>query len=135
LLIAHLSTAVVVLVLSLAALYLSRTRNWRNAGVRWSATALVCLVILQIGLGVSSYIFKFGWPAWLGRWQFAAQYIVAEKTFWQMNVITMHVAVGSLILATATFHAIRSGRAVFNRSLKEEGSSQPESLRPNWLPS
>jgi cytochrome c oxidase assembly protein subunit 15 len=119
LVIAHLATAGVVFLVALATLYVSLTRNFRGAGIRASAIALTAMVIVQIGLGITSYVLKFGWPAWMGGWGFAAQYIVPEKTFWQMNWITLHVAVGSLILATATYHAVRIGRAVFNRTLIE----------------
>jgi hypothetical protein len=42
---------------------------------------------------------------------FAATFVVGEKTFWQMNLITAHVAVGSLILAFWTIHMLRCRRA------------------------
>ena len=50
---------------------------------------------------------KFGWPVWFAEQSFAASFIVGEKTFLQMNLITAHVAVGSLILAFWTVHMLR----------------------------
>jgi cytochrome c oxidase assembly protein subunit 15 len=116
LIIAHLGTAALVLIFAMAAVYLSGTSNWSQAGTRRSAIFLVALIILQIALGITTYVLKFGWPSWMGGWGFAARFVVPEKAFWQLNGITLHVAVGSLILATATYHAVRLGRAVNNRS-------------------
>jgi cytochrome c oxidase assembly protein subunit 15 len=83
--------------------------------VRGSARFLVAIVAAQIGLGLTTYVVKFGFLTWVAdRWRFAAAYIVPEKTFWQVNLITMHAATGSLILATATYHLLRACRAKAN---------------------
>lgn len=114
LMIAHVSTAVVLSVLAGGSWYLAESRNWSRAAVRGPARLLGALVVVQIGLGIMTYVLKFGWPSWLGGFGFAARYTVAEKTFWQLNWITLHVAIGSLILATATFHCARVCRAMGN---------------------
>lgn len=112
LIIGHLVTAGVVGLLAVGVLYLASARNWARGGIRTSALLLVVLVLMQIGLGVTTYIVKFGWPSWMGNYGFAARYIIPEKSFWQMNLVTMHVATGSLILATATYHFVRVCRAI-----------------------
>ncbi len=120
LIVAHLVTAGIVLLLALSVLYLAYVRNWSRGGIRTSATLLVAFVLLQLGLGFSSYVLKFGWPAWLGGYSFAARYVVPEKTFWQTNLVTLHVAMGSLILATATYHYVRVCRSVANGAMDEK---------------
>ena len=112
LLIAHLTTALAVWILALVVWYAVRADNWKSGGVRATGRLLMLLVFGQIGLGVGTYAVKFGWPSWLGNYWFAANYVIHEKTFWQVNLITSHVAVGSLILATATYHLARVCRAI-----------------------
>jgi cytochrome c oxidase assembly protein subunit 15 len=77
-----------------------------RSSIRW----LVVLVTLQFCLGLATWIVKFGWPVWFDQWATAATFVIAEKSFWQMNVITLHVAMGSLILAMWTVHSIRCMR-------------------------
>jgi cytochrome c oxidase assembly protein subunit 15 len=107
----HLVMAAAVAGFAAAAFYLSRLANLRNSGVRGVATVLLLLVGLQLGLGVSTYVVKFGWPAWFANWSLAARFIIPEKTFLQVNLITAHVAVGSLILVASTVQALRFARA------------------------
>ena len=65
-----------------------------------------------MALGVGTWVCKFGWPAQLGGLEFAASFVIGEKTWLQMNLITAHAAVGSLILAFGTVHAFRCYRAL-----------------------
>ena len=120
LIVAHLVTAGIVLLLAGGVLYLASARNWSQGGIRTSAMLMLAFVIFQIGMGCTTYILKFGWPAWLGGYSFAARYVVPEKTFLQMNLITLHVAMGSLILATAAYHYVRVCRAIANRPMEKK---------------
>jgi cytochrome c oxidase assembly protein subunit 15 len=115
LLVAHLITAAAVLLAVMVCWYASRAANWRSSGIRMSARWLVCLVVFQLAAGVATYVVKFGWPAWLGQYRFAASFVVPEKTFEQVNLVTLHVALGSLILASATYHLVRVSRAIHLR--------------------
>ena len=84
-----------------------RLPRFKASGIRGSINILMLLVLAQIMLGVGTWVVKFGWPAWFADQSFAATFIVGEKTFLQMNLITAHVAVGSLILAFWTVHMLR----------------------------
>ena len=79
-----------------------------RSSIRW----LAFWVTVQFSLGLATWIVKFGWPTWFDQWTTAAKFVIEEKSFWQMNVITVHVALGSLILAMWTVHAIRCSRAL-----------------------
>lgn len=70
-----------------------------NPRLRRTARWLSLLVTFQFLLGLSTWILKYGWPSWFDGWEPAAGFVIPEKSFWQMNVVTLHVAVGSLIVA------------------------------------
>jgi cytochrome c oxidase assembly protein subunit 15 len=82
-------------------------------GFVWPAGALCALIILQLALGVGTYVVKYSWPAWLGEYQFAAAHVVREKSLTQSLITTAHVATGSLILFVATALAMRTARVFF----------------------
>jgi cytochrome c oxidase assembly protein subunit 15 len=88
---------------------LASFRAWRTAGTsRFAAVLLPVLVILQIVLGAGTYVVKYAWPAWLADYQFAAAYVVREKSLAQSLVTTAHVAGGSLILFTSVYLATQA---------------------------
>lgn len=103
----HITIALAILVGTTVQWLGSRLRRFKDAGIRGSINILMLLVLAQIMLGVGTWVVKFGWPAWFAQQSFAASFIVGEKTFMQMNLITAHVAVGSLILAFWTVHMLR----------------------------
>ncbi len=111
----HLAVATTIVGLAIAAGYLGRLRNLKGSGIRSLSGVLLLLVATQIGLGLTTYVVKFGWPPWFSNWGVAARFVVSEKSFWQMNLITAHVAVGSLILAFSTAQAVRFARARSDR--------------------
>lgn len=78
--------------------------------LRRPALALAGLILLQIALGVSTWAGKYGWPAWLGDYGFAAGHVVKADSGHQIWMVTAHVATGSLILATSLLVALRAGR-------------------------
>lgn len=94
----HIGTAIALMVGTLIQWGLTRRKAIRGTGIRASANVLVLLVLTQIMLGLGTWVVKFGWPIWFADMGFAAGFVVGEKTFFQMNLITAHVAVGSLIL-------------------------------------
>ena len=103
----HITIAVVLLLGTTIQWLYSRLSRFDNAGIRGSINILMLLVLAQIMLGAGTWVVKFGWPVWFAEQSFAASFIVGEKTFLQMNLITAHVAVGSLILAFWTVHMLR----------------------------
>jgi cytochrome c oxidase assembly protein subunit 15 len=58
---------------------------------------------------------------------FAAGFVVPEKSMFQMNLVTAHVAVGSLILAFWTVQVFRAHRlfapAIFGRRSNKKAVS------------
>jgi len=81
-----------------------------RAVLRMPVFLLAALISAQIGLGALTWIVKFGWPVWFEGWYAAARFVIAEKGFWQMNIITAHVACGSLILVTSAIGVARAMR-------------------------
>jgi cytochrome c oxidase assembly protein subunit 15 len=74
------------------------------------AGLLAGLVVVQVSLGVATYVAKYSWPAWLGDYAFAANYVVQEKSLTQSLITTAHVALGSLILFVSALLAMRATR-------------------------
>lgn len=87
-----------------------------GTGLALPATAIAVLLALQVLLGIGTYVAKYSWPAWLGDYQFAAAYVVQEKSLWQSLITTAHVANGSLILFIAVFMAMRVTHPFFCRA-------------------
>jgi cytochrome c oxidase assembly protein subunit 15 len=80
------------------------------------ATALAALVLLQVALGVSTWAGKYGWPAWMGDFGFAARHVVRADSNHQVWMITAHVATGSLILVCSLLVSLRAGRLTWRGS-------------------
>ena len=76
------------------------------------ATLLSLLVVLQLALGSATWIAKYSWPSFLRDYQFAAAYTVQADSMQQGLTVTLHVAVGSLILVTALLVMLRVCRLV-----------------------
>ena len=121
LVIIHIATAVLLLLGTATQWAVTRFGRFKGSGIRSSINILLVLVVLQIGLGFGTWVVKFGWPIWFANSGFAANFIVGEKTFLQMNLITAHVAVGSLILAFWTIQVCRC-RRLFYRSTSNTSS-------------
>jgi heme a synthase len=92
-------------------------RAWRLpqnvSGVRGTGALALALVLVQLALGMATYVAKYAFPAWLGDYQFAAVFVVQEKSLAQSVITTAHVANGSLILFVAVVLAFRSTRLFF----------------------
>jgi len=111
-LVLHLVVAAVLAVqVSWTAWQACSTREVR--GLRWQGWALCLLVAVQVLLGVGTYVAKYSWPAWLGDYQFAAQYVIQEKSLAQSLMTTGHVANGSLTLFVSVVLAMRAARVFF----------------------
>lgn len=96
---------------SLAALTVAFSRRLPVQGVTKAKWGLLFLVGLQVSLGCGTWVVKYGFPAWFGNYPWAANHLVVNDDFYQVQIVTGHVAVGSLILATAVFLAVRLWRA------------------------
>ena len=74
---------------------------------------LVGFVVLQIALGIGTWIANYGWPRFAQVGPFSAGYVVKSKAFTEAVVTTAHVATGSLILAVGAMVWLRLVRARF----------------------
>jgi len=88
----------------------AKRREPASGGLVWSMRFLILAVITQFCLGFGTWVVKFGWPVWFSDMAFAAGFVVPEKSMFQMNLVTAHVAVGSLILAFWTVQVFRAHR-------------------------
>ena len=86
---------------------------WRclqNGLHKIAGLTLLTLVVVQIGLGISTWLVKYGMPYWatslFGEWTFVNR---AEDVMPSV-LITSHVAVGSLILAVSLALSLRLAR-------------------------
>lgn len=85
---------------------------FRQQGIvsRRTGGILLGLIVLQVALGLMTYIVKYSYPEWMGSFQFAAQHVNYEKSALQAILATGHVANGSLILATAVVLSLQASR-------------------------
>jgi cytochrome c oxidase assembly protein subunit 15 len=93
-------------------------RRTREPWLTRPTTLLITLVGIQLILGTSTWVLKYAWPAALSSYDFAAGYVVTANSLAQSLVVTAHVAVGSLILATSVVLAARTGRVMKWESAK-----------------
>jgi cytochrome c oxidase assembly protein subunit 15 len=113
-----------VLVLHVLFLAWSVVRHFRAVGPLYKLVlTLAGLVAMQLMLGAATWIVKFSVPAWAGPWLPISGFTIRADGWLETHVITTHVAVGSLLLATSVAVAL----AVL-RSLTDYG--WPGSSRP-----
>lgn len=82
------------------------------------ALALGLLVLGQLSLGAGTWVQKYGWPTWAADAAWTAggtvlDYTVTSGSRVQAWITTLHVATGSLILATTVMLAARMTRLAF----------------------
>ncbi len=115
LILAHIITAVLIVVGTVGQFFwLKNSRYGDTKGLHASINVLGLLVLIQFALGLGTWVVKHGWPVWFEDIPYAAAFVVTEKSFLQMNLITAHVAVGSLLLGFWMIHALRLGRMKLN---------------------
>ncbi len=105
----HLITAGLISVLTGAVLY----RSWAvevPLHLKWAALALAGLVIVQIGLGIGSWVVRYSWPDWLGDFAFAAQHTSLVNSISGSVIRTAHVANGSALLALGGYLLLHTYR-------------------------
>ncbi|MEX2027000.1 MAG: hypothetical protein WEH44_06860, partial [Pirellulaceae bacterium] len=110
----HVIVAVVLLIQSIL-FHISALRGGCLAGrgVRWGSLLTVLLLVGQLTLGAATWVVKYSWPAWLDSFQFAAAYVIEEKSIGQSLIVTAHVANGALILVALVVQAWSLSRRFF----------------------
>ena len=63
-------------------------------------------------MGIATWRVRFAYPEWVRDWWGASPHAIVEHGMLQANVVTAHVAIGSLLLAAAVALALRSVRLV-----------------------
>jgi cytochrome c oxidase assembly protein subunit 15 len=91
---------------------------------RW-ALLLTGLLIAQLTLGGATWVVKFAAPSWAPAWISAWRGAVQEGGWLQTHVITAHVAVGSLLLATSLALALYAYRLL-------PGWAAADRTAPRW---
>lgn len=92
-------------------------------------TGLSIAIVAQIGLGLATWVTKYGFPAWFSRFEFAAAFRPTADASWQISIATAHVAIGSMILGTSLLIAIRAHRLVVPRDEVLGSPTHPRPLR------
>jgi cytochrome c oxidase assembly protein subunit 15 len=84
-------------------LLLGGAARWLHGhrGLARRAWLLAALVLLQLSLGLASWVVKYGFPAWFQKYVCTLRYTVVAKGWVQALTVTAHVGVGSLCLAAA----------------------------------
>lgn len=125
LIVMHFSLAIAIVLGTIFQWVRCRRRSLAEVGIRRSVNVVAFLVFCQFFLGLVTWIVKWGWPVWFTQYDFGASFVVGEKTFLQMNLITAHAAIGSLILAFWTIHMLRCGRwNAVSKSIVDVGISK-----------
>ena len=75
------------------------------------------LICLQLCLGAATWVAKYAWPWVFGGYGWAARYTIEADSFVQIHVVTAHVAMGALVLATSVILAIKTSAVVFRGSI------------------
>jgi heme a synthase len=107
----HIAGAITVLALAISLCIFGVFRRHSLVTPLRSISILILLVVVQIGLGLATWVVKFGFPVWFRNTPTGEFFVITEKSFWQMNIVTLHVAIGSLILALATYVAFKISTA------------------------
>jgi cytochrome c oxidase assembly protein subunit 15 len=135
---AHLLMAAVVSV----HIILLATKSWRvergNGRLIRPVYGMAGLLIAQLSLGVGTWVVKYGWPAWFANSWIAnaswapsgslLSFTVTAGSRLQAWITTLHVAIGSLILATAVMTTLRMARAACRAGEVPDAASSQTSL-------
>ena len=76
------------------------------------ALVLALLTAIQLGLGVGTWAVKYSIARWVSNIPWLASYTIKAGSWLQTHVVTAHVAVGSLMLATSVALALYTLRWV-----------------------
>jgi cytochrome c oxidase assembly protein subunit 15 len=86
-------------------------RHARRGGPLARLTATMSgLLVLQIALGIGTWLAKYAVPAWATNLVPAMPHAIHADGWLQTHIVTAHVAVGSLILATSVAIALDAMR-------------------------
>jgi cytochrome c oxidase assembly protein subunit 15 len=106
----HLTFAGIVTLVILGVYFLVRTYPYASEpGLRAPANVLVGLLILQLTLGIGTWMVNYALP-WSETMPSLARYVISAKGYWESMLVTAHQATGSLLIAFSTWLICRVGR-------------------------
>ncbi|HBE69584.1 MAG TPA: cytochrome oxidase assembly protein [Planctomycetaceae bacterium] len=105
----HLTLAGLVLLLAVIVAALSWLGRFVPASVYRPSGLLALLVLVQIALGLGTWVVNYAVP-WEAINQQIAHYTILAKGFWESLIVTAHVATGSLIISLSVVIALRTWR-------------------------
>ncbi|XZE32990.1 COX15/CtaA family protein [Pirellulaceae bacterium SH501] len=105
----HLLFATLITLLILAAFLAVHLPKYRHVGVRAPARWLSVLLVVQVGLGLGTWVANYAlpWPEWNA---FFANYTIAGRGFWETMIINGHQATGSLLIVCSLWLLCRVER-------------------------
>jgi cytochrome c oxidase assembly protein subunit 15 len=113
------AAAVVAHVLMLA------VRCWRIHVNRGVGLGLAGLIVVQVLLGASSWIVKYGMPGWATTWIGETGHFNRASDLASATILAAHGAIGSLIIALAAVVAVYAGRRLFANAGARSSSATP----------
>ena len=90
---------------------------------RRSALGLVLLVLVQVALGIGTWLVNYAAP-WSELTQELARYTIEAKGYFESMVVTAHVATGSLIICFSTVAALAAWRTQAPAVTRPKGNWQ-----------
>lgn len=102
----HVITAVAVV----AYLAMLAVRAWRADALKRLSAAIALLVVAQFMLGLTTWMLKYGLPAWVAAWTGDVDFVNREAALARALIVTGHGAVGALLVALTTVFALQATR-------------------------
>lgn len=81
---------------------------YRAGSFRVGGSFLASLIVVQLSLGIGTWIVNFGFPQWVNAVAATPDFVVRTHSWPQLLITTAHVAIGSLILVTSLVLALKS---------------------------
>ena len=114
----HLTLAAMVAGLAIALLFGASMFTSAPRPIARPTTILALLVLVQIGLGLGTWIVNYALP-WSEITEGLARYTISAKGYWESLIVTAHMATGSLIISVSTMVSLRSWRLASVQGIRE----------------
>jgi len=112
----HILLAVALLAHGFVVAAIACLSHWSQRMLTAPALLLCCLLVVQTGLGAGTWAVNYSLPGWDELFPSAAGYTIVAEGVLQTNIVTAHVATGSLILAAAAVLTAACARTLTGNS-------------------
>lgn len=106
----HITLAVLVGLSSLLIALLAFKNHRLIGGVKMPAILILGIVLMQICLGVATWLVNYASP-WQELTSDLSAYTISAKGYWECVIVTAHVATGALIISLSTVLCLRAWRS------------------------